>query len=104
MISSNPSISPHETNDQQKQCRTKPANDLLENEEAMKADAEEAQDHERDEGESQKVEARMATAVRDPGAPTAAERAEHNLHHANYRSWCPDCVRAKGTSAPHHHR
>ena len=31
-------------------------------------------------------EARMAVAVRDPYTPTAAEKAEHDLTHTNFRS------------------
>ena len=33
--------------------------------------------------------------LRDPGLPSAAERAEHCLTHIPYRSWCRHCVRGK---------
>ena len=46
-------------------------------------------------------EARRPRGVRDPGAPTPGERAEHELHHANYREWCRACVRGRGIAAPH---
>ena len=36
--------------------------------------------------ESQPMEARAAVAVKDPMAPSAAAKAEHDLHHANFRS------------------
>ena len=39
--------------------------------------------------------------VKNPGVPTAADIAEHNLTHAHYRSWCPTCVAAKGVSDSH---
>ena len=41
---------------------------------------------------NEREEARMAVAVRDPNIPTAAEKAEHYLTHANFRSWCRACV------------
>ena len=46
-------------------------------------------------------EAQPPRAVRDPGAPTPGERAEHELTHANYRSWCAACVRGRGIAAAH---
>ena len=46
-------------------------------------------------------EARMAVAVRDPEVPTAAQKAEHVLHHANFRSWCRACVQGRGVAASH---
>ena len=46
-------------------------------------------------------EARRPRGVRDPRAPTPQERAEHELHHANYREWCRACVRGRGIAAPH---
>ena len=33
--------------------------------------------------------------LRDPGQPSPAERAEHDLTHIPYRSWCKHCVRGK---------
>ena len=46
-------------------------------------------------------EARMAVAVQDPYTPTAAEKAKHDLTHANFRSWCRACVQGRGMSASH---
>ena len=46
-------------------------------------------------------EARRPRGVRDPRAPTPQERAEHELHHANYRECCRACVRGRGIAAPH---
>ena len=46
-------------------------------------------------------EARRPRGVRDPRAPTPEQRAEHELHHANYREWCRACVRGRGIAAPH---
>ena len=37
-------------------------------------------------------EAQKAVGVRDPGAPTSAEVAEHELTHLPHRSWCAACV------------
>ena len=69
----------------------------------------EAEDREEAEGAPQPMpvkepiveheEAPMAVAVRDPDTPTAAEKAEHDLTHANFRSWCKACVQGKGVSA-----
>ena len=47
------------------------------------------------------VETRTAVGIRDPKRPSAADVAEHNLTHANYRDWCPTCCAAKGISEPH---
>ena len=33
--------------------------------------------------------------LRDPGQPSPAEKAEHDLTHIPYRSWCTHCVRGK---------
>ena len=46
-------------------------------------------------------EARPPRAVRDPNMPTPQDRAEHELTHANYRSWCDACVQGKGIAAAH---
>jgi hypothetical protein len=46
-------------------------------------------------------EARVPVALRDPGQPTAQEIIEHNLTHVPYRSWCPDCVRGRGSHLSH---
>ena len=40
-------------------------------------------------------------AIKAPKEPTAAEVEEHNLHHANFESWCPVCVMGQGKSKQH---
>ena len=40
--------------------------------------------------------AREAKALPRPNEPTEQQRAQHNLTHLPYRSWCEHCVRAKG--------
>ena len=45
-------------------------------------------------------EHRPAQGLRDPGQPTPAERAEHNLTHIPYRPWCKHCVRGKAKGRP----
>ena len=40
--------------------------------------------------------------LRDPGAPTAQERQQHELTHLPFRPWCADCV--AGAAADHPHR
>ena len=39
---------------------------------------------------------------RHPGNPTKEEIDAHNITHANYRSWCPICVRASLKEDPHY--
>ena len=34
-------------------------------------------------------------------APTAEEKAQHDMTHLPYRSWCPVCVQAKARDDPH---
>ena len=33
--------------------------------------------------------------------PTQEEIDEHNLNHANFREWCPHCIKGKAKSFPH---
>ena len=40
-------------------------------------------------------EAERPRGLRDPGTPSAAEVAEHNLTHIPTRPWCAHCVRGK---------
>ncbi len=40
----------------------------------------------------------------DPGQPTASEIEEHRLDHLPYRSWCAECVAARGTGEQHRTR
>ena len=46
-------------------------------------------------------EAQKAVAVKDPGAPTARELAEHDLTHLPHRSWCPACVAGRSRDRMH---
>ena len=39
--------------------------------------------------------------IRDPGTPSARERAEHELTHWPLRSWCPSCVKGRATGQQH---
>ena len=39
---------------------------------------------------------------RGPSEPSERERAEHDITHLPYRSWCKICVAARGKAAPHH--
>ena len=39
--------------------------------------------------------------ARAPDEPTAEERAEHEILHVPYRSWCHECVSAAGKASPH---
>ena len=45
-------------------------------------------------------EAEVQRPLRDPGAPTKQEIAEHNLTHIPPRPWCPHCLRGKGKDSP----
>ena len=46
-------------------------------------------------------EGRVPRVRPDPIKPTARERAEHNITHYPYRSWCRHCLRGRGASRPH---
>ena len=39
--------------------------------------------------------------IKAPKEPSAQEVEEHNLHHANFESWCPVCVMGQGKSKQH---
>jgi len=54
-----------------------------------------------EEGEYEEAGQRKTTKLPDPLAPTAAERAEHELTHIPYRSWCSCCVKGRGRQADH---
>jgi hypothetical protein len=47
------------------------------------------------------VEDPIVRAVRDPGQPTVAEVAAHELTHLPFRPWCPDCVSGRAADDPH---
>ena len=42
-----------------------------------------------------------AKKVREPGNPSAKERAEHELNHWPYRSWCECCVKGRAVGQQH---
>ena len=42
-----------------------------------------------------------AKRVREPGNPSAKERAEHELNHWPYRSWCEACVKGRAVGQQH---
>ena len=41
-------------------------------------------------------EARRVRVVKDPSAPTKAEREAHEATHLPFRIWCEDCVNGRG--------
>ena len=47
------------------------------------------------------VEARTPWRVREPGDPTPEERAQHELTHLPFRSWCRFCVMGRGRQEGH---
>ena len=51
--------------------------------------------------EKEDGEAQTAAAVKDPGAPTRRELAEHELTHLPHRSWCPSCVAGRSRDRPY---
>ena len=53
-------------------------------------------------GEEAAAEYPAVRPLRDPGAPTAQERQQHELTHLPFRPWCVDCV--AGCAADHPHR
>ena len=64
-------------------------------------DAQAAQDgDDQDVDEEGGAEAQQPRAAPDPGQPSAAMIAEHNLTHIPYRSWCECCVRGKDKRRP----
>ena len=50
------------------------------------------------------VEARTPWRVREPGDPTPEERAQHELTHLPFRSWCRFCVMGRGRQEGHFRR
>ena len=54
-----------------------------------------------DEQDIEAVEDPVVHAVRDPGQPTVAEIAAHELTHLPFRPWCPDCVAGRAVDDPH---
>ena len=41
------------------------------------------------------------TMRRSPSEPTQAEISRHRVNHTPYRSWCPECVKARAKMPPH---
>ena len=52
-------------------------------------------------GDDDHEEAVTAKPLRDPSAPTAAERAAHEATHLPFRSWCAECVAGRRDNPPH---
>ena len=53
------------------------------------------------EEEEESFGSRTAKGRGAPRGPTEKERAEHNLTHLPYRSWCPACVAGRGLGPAH---
>ena len=51
--------------------------------------------------EEEPQQANKAKGLPQPAQPTAQERAEHELTHLPFRSWCPTCVANKGRADNH---
>ena len=49
-------------------------------------------------------EARVPRIVLSPEAPTMKEVLLHRVTHLPYRSWCPECIRARAVNKPYWHR
>ena len=54
-----------------------------------------------DEEDRPQQTATRATGIAKPKQPTAQQRAEHELTHLPYRTWCDICVRTKGKANSH---
>ena len=52
--------------------------------------------------EDSSEEHRAIRPMRSPCEPTREEVEQHNLTHAQFRSWCPACVRGRGKNSPHY--
>ena len=46
-------------------------------------------------------EVQPASSQPTPYMPSQSERDDHNLTHAQYRSWCEHCVRGRGVEMAH---
>ena len=58
-------------------------------------------DHQEDELCQESDPKNVAKHVKSPGNPSAAERAEHELTHWPFRSWCDACVKGRATGQQH---
>ena len=61
----------------------------------------EKEEEERGEQEEEQEESRQPKVARVPETPSKAEWDAHMLLHAEYRSWCPFCVKGKAHSNQH---
>ena len=66
---------------------------------ADRATDEERRDEQEDEEDGE--EGRKGKGLPSPPIVSRKEREEHELTHLPYRSWCPQCVRARGRNQPH---
>ena len=57
---------------------------------------------ENDDDDATGEEARIPRIRRDPLQPSIEERIHHEVIHLPFRSWCPDCVKAKAESNSHY--
>ena len=62
---------------------------------AKKARAKGEIEEQQEDDEHTEYEGVAPKVARDPGQPTAIEKAAHNVTHVPYRSWCPHCVRGR---------
>ena len=56
---------------------------------------------ESDGAEESGTEAKVPWRVREPGDPTPEERAQHEVTHLPFRSWCRFCVMGRGRQEGH---
>ena len=54
-----------------------------------------------DDDDEHPAEGEVQRPIIDPGTPTTAQRAEHELTHWPYRSWCKACVAGMATGRQH---
>ena len=76
-----------------------PSHELFANEDDDREDSE--RDVVFESQEKAEDEAQKAVGIRDPGAPTSAEVAEHELTHLPHRSWCVACVSGRARDRQH---
>ena len=61
-----------------------------------------AEDESEGSPEDASEEQRAIRPLRSPCEPSREEIDNHNLTHAQFRSWCPHCVRGRGKNSPHY--
>ena len=70
--------------------------------EGQAAEATEGDETEEEAAEEASEESEGKTKViRSPGNPSAKERADHEINHWPYRSWCDHCVKGRATGQQH---